>query len=238
MKDNLIIVAILIAGVVLTGGILLALRGSGDDNKVAQDNSDLSLTIPQTAESPTTQAVFNNKKDMSTKQYSSPPAMTIDTSKNYSAVLTTSKGNITINLFASETPITVNNFVFLSREGFYDNTRFHRIIKGFMIQGGDPEGNGTGGPGYKFEDEPVTRDYDKGIVAMANSGPNTNGSQFFIMHANYPLPKDYVIFGQVTDEASLAVVDAIADTPVKPSLSGENSVPTEDVIIQSVSIKK
>ena len=144
-------------------------------------------------------------------QYSSPPAMTIDSGKTYKAVLTTSLGTINLDLFASEAPNTVNNFVFLAREGFYDNVIFHRVIPGFMIQGGDPTGTGMGGPGYRFNDEPVKRQYVPGTLAMANSGPNTNGSQFFIMHANVPLPPNYTIFGIATD--GHAVVDAIATLP-------------------------
>ena len=170
------------------------------------------------------------------KQYSAPPEMAIDTAKNYQAVVTTNKGAITFDLFASETPNTVNSFVFLSREGFYDGVIFHRIISGFMLQGGDPTGTGTGGPGYKFADEKVTRDYLPGTLAMANSGPNTNGSQFFIMHQNYALPKNYIIFGQATD--GLGVVDAMATTPVRQSASGERSVPTEPLILESVEIRE
>src|SRR5262249_42163142 len=133
------------------------------------------------------------------KQWSSPPAMALDANRNYSATLNTSQGDITVELFAREAPQTVNNFVFLAREGFYDNVKFHRIIKGFMIQTGDPTGTGTGSPGYRFADEPVSRDYEPGIVAMANSGPNTNGCQFFIMPGNPPLPKNYVILGKGND---------------------------------------
>src|SRR3990172_2435587 len=128
------------------------------------------------------------------KQYSSPPAMAIDQNKSYTATLHTTLGDMKIELFAKEAPKTVNNFVFLSREGFYSNVKFHRIIKGFMAQTGDPLGTGAGGPGYRFEDEPVTRNYDRGIVAMANAGKNTNGSQFFIMHSDTPLQKNYTIF--------------------------------------------
>lgn len=168
------------------------------------------------------------------KTYSAPPTLSIDTKKKYAAVMTTSKGPMTIELFASETPNTVNNFVFLAREKFYDGTVFHRIIKDFMIQGGDPKGNGTGDPGYKFNDEKITRDYKRGIVAMANSGPNTNGSQFFIMHGETPLPKNYVIFGQVTQ--GLETLDAIANTPTTDNGMGEESKPTEKVTIQSVTI--
>ncbi|MBI4091490.1 peptidylprolyl isomerase [candidate division WWE3 bacterium] len=175
-----------------------------------------------------------NNPGSSYKRYQSPPAQTLETDKDYKAVLKTSKGDIAVDLFEKETPVTVNNFVFLSKEGFYDKTRFHRIIKGFMIQGGDPLGNGTGGPGYKFNDEPVTRDYSRGILAMANSGPNTNGSQFFIMHADYQLPKQYVIFGQVVE--GIEVVDKIAGVPVVSNGFGESSKPTEEVTVDSVEI--
>lgn len=175
---------------------------------------------------------------MKQKQYTSAPPMTIDPKKTYTATLTTDKGAMAVKLFASEDPATVNNFVFLARDGFYNNTVFHRVIKGFMIQGGDPRGDGTGGPGYKFADEPVTRDYTRGTIAMANSGPNTNGSQFFIMHATYALPKNYVIFGAIdaTDSASLATLDAIANSPVEDNGMGEDSKPVIPTVLQSIQI--
>ena len=167
------------------------------------------------------------------KQYAAPPPMTIDPAKKYTAVITTTKGPITIELLANEAPMTVNNFVFLANEGFYNGTIFHRVIRGFMIQGGAPSGTGSGTPGYRFKDEPVTRDYKRGIVAMANAGPNTNGSQFFIMHADRPLPKQYTIFGQVT--SGMETVDAIASAPTAPG--GEASKPVEPVQITGVEIK-
>ena len=163
-----------------------------------------------------------------------PPEMKIDTSKTYQAVLSTTEGVITINLYADKTPITVNNFVNLSQKGFYDKTVFHRVMKDFMIQGGDPKGNGTGGPGYRFDDESFEGEYKRGIVAMANAGPNTNGSQFFIMHKDYNLPKNYVIFGKVIQ--GIDVVDKIADAPVEQSVSGENSKPVNPVVVESVKI--
>ena len=126
------------------------------------------------------------------------PAMSIDKSKTYTATLKTEKGDIVVALSADKTPITVNNFVTLAKKGFYNNTVFHRVISGFMIQGSEPKGDGSGGPGYRFDDEPFEGNYTRGTVAMANAGPNTNGSQFFIMHKNYDLPKNYVIFGKVT----------------------------------------
>ena len=168
----------------------------------------------------------------SIKQWSAPPPMTIDPASSYTAVLNTSAGSITVELLAGEAPNTVNNFVFLARQGFYDNVIFHRTIEGFMIQGGDPTGTGGGGPGYRFADEPVQRPYTRGVLAMANAGPNTNGSQFFIMHADYPLPPNYTIFGQAV--AGLETIDVIATAPTQPG--GEGSTPVNPVVIQSVEI--
>ena len=170
------------------------------------------------------------------KTYSAPPAMNIDEKGNYSAVIETSLGTIEIELFTDIAPITVNNFVNLSNDGYYDNVIFHRVIKGFMIQGGDPSGTGHGEmgkyPGYEFQDElnnPMQ--YEKGIVAMANRGPNTNGSQFFIMHVDYPLPYDYTIFGKVSN--GIDVVDAIANVQ-----TGDMDKPVDDVVINSIDIKE
>lgn len=150
------------------------------------------------------------------------------------ALLKTTAGDIEIALNDKETPITVNNFVTLAKKNFYDNTIFHRAIKGFMIQGGDPEGTGMGGPGYKFNDEPFSGEYTRGTIAMANAGPNTNGSQFFIMHNDYPLPKNYVIFGKVV--RGIEVVDKIATAPVVANSSGELSKPVKPVTINSIEI--
>lgn len=170
-------------------------------------------------------------------QWDQPPEMQLEEGADYQAVLTTSHGEVVINLLADDAPMTVNNFVFLAEQGFYQNVPFHRVISGFMIQTGDPTGTGAGGPGYRFEDEEVTRDYEPGTVAMANAGPNTNGSQFFIVHGDLrgQLPKNYTIFGEVTE--GMDVVDAIANVPVQPSRTGEMSSPTEDVHIESVEIR-
>jgi cyclophilin family peptidyl-prolyl cis-trans isomerase len=163
------------------------------------------------------------------KQYPSPPAMSIDASKRYTATIETSAGTMVAELFPSDAPNTVNNFVFLARDGFYDGVIFHRTIKGFMIQGGDPTGTGRGGPGYRFPDEPVKRPYSRGTLAMANAGPDTNGSQFFVMHADYGLPPNYTIFGKLTSGEE--VVDAIATAP-----AGAQDRPHDPVSITSVSI--
>ena len=162
------------------------------------------------------------------------PFMIIDQSKTYTAKMKTSAGDMEISLNASMVPITVNNFVFLAKKNYYENVIFHRVIKGFMIQGGDPTGTGSGGPGYTFADEPFTGEYLRGTLAMANAGPNTNGSQFFIMHDDYPLPPNYTIFGKVTK--GLDVVDKIANAAVTMSASGENSKPVSPVKILSIEI--
>jgi len=134
------------------------------------------------------------------KRYSAPPTMTIDPKKNYTATFDTSRGSIVCDLFAKDAPVTVNNFVFLARENFYDGTKFHRVIENFMVQGGDPEGSGRGGPGYRFEDEVRNNPHKHqvGSLSMANAGPNTNGSQFFITHVVTDwLDGKHTVFGQV-----------------------------------------
>jgi peptidylprolyl isomerase len=176
--------------------------------------------------------LFGGPKD---KQWNAPPPLTIDPGGRYSATLRTSEGDLIVDLLAEDAPKTVNNFVFLAREGYYDGVPFHRIIKDFMVQTGDPTGTGAGGPGYRFEDEPVRLRYTKGIVAMANAGPNTNGSQFFIVHGReVKLPPNYTIFGRVRE--GLEVLDKIAETPVAPARGGERSRPQREVRLESVSI--
>jgi cyclophilin family peptidyl-prolyl cis-trans isomerase len=165
------------------------------------------------------------------KNYGAVPAMSIDAKKSYSATLETSEGTMVIDLFPGDAPQTVNNFVFLARDGFYDGVVFHRVIEGFMIQGGDPTGTGMGGPGYKFQDEPVKRKYLRGTVAMANAGPNTNGSQFFIMHRDYPLPPNYTIFGML--RSGEQVLDTIATTK-----RDGNDRPLSPMTIKSVAIEE
>ena len=147
---------------------------------------------------------------MNKLKWDSPPEMQIDTSKTYMAKIETSKGIIELELYSEHAPKTVNNFVFLAREGFYDGISFHRVIGDFMIQGGDPTGTGGGGPGYSFEDEveenPLT--HEKGVISMANAGPNTNGSQFFITHSPQPhLNGKHTVFGKVVTGQN--VVDSI-----------------------------
>ena len=173
-------------------------------------------------------------EEMPDKIYDKQPEMNINTNSSYTAVIKTNLGDMTVEFFTDDAPITVNNFISLSKDGYYDNVIFHRVISGFMIQGGDPSGTGHGDygkyPGYKFDDELNNqRPYEKGILAMANAGPNTNGSQFFIMHVDYPLPYSYTIFGQVVD--GFDVIDKIASVETDSA-----DKPTTDVVISTVEI--
>ena len=209
----------------------------------AQSESDASQTGAAAQVNPAGDANAPNLRTPTTvvrngrsiKQWSAPPPMLIDPSVPYTAIINTTAGAITVELQAGQTPVTVNNFVFLAREGFYNNVIFHRTLPQFMIQGGDPTGTGSGHPGYRFADEPFSGEYRRGVIAMANSGRNTNGSQFFLMHADYPsLPANYTIFGRAI--SGLDVIDAIATAPTIPGPTGENSSPVNPVTIQSIEI--
>jgi peptidyl-prolyl cis-trans isomerase B (cyclophilin B) len=157
---------------------------------------------------------------MASKQYSAPPPMQVEINRTYHATIKTNKGDIHLQLNPAEAPQTVNNFVALARDGFYTGVVFHRVVPGFVIQGGDPTGTGSGGPGYKFKDEPVKRSYKAGTVAMANAGPNTNGSQFFICLEDQPgLPGLYTIFGDTT--SGMDVVRSIRQGDVMQSVTIE-----------------
>jgi len=139
---------------------------------------------------------------MATKQWNQPPANELSKDKTYQAKMITDKGEMLFDLHADKTPVTVNNFVFLAKQGFYNNTIFHRVINDFMVQGGDPTGTGTGGPGYRFGDEfnPALKHDKRGVLSMANAGPNTNGSQFFITHLATPwLNNNHTVFGQLVE---------------------------------------
>ena len=169
---------------------------------------------------------------MAPKQWNSAPEMVIDPAKRYTATMSTSMGELVIALDAVQAPKTVNNFVFLAREGYYDGVTFHRIIEGFMCQGGDPTGTGRGGPGYRFNDElPRAGQYQIGSVAMANAGPNTNGSQFFIVsgQSGVRLPPQYSLFGQVVK--GLEVLDQMEKVK-----TGPGDKPVQDLTINSIEI--
>jgi peptidyl-prolyl cis-trans isomerase B (cyclophilin B) len=162
------------------------------------------------------------------KSYTAPPKMMIDANKKYTATIETEKGDIVVELFAKDAPKTVNNFVFLARDGFYNNTIFHRVIPGFMAQGGDPTGTGTGGPGYTFEDEFNQRRHGTGTLSMANRGPNTNGSQFFITYAPQPhLDGKHTVFGQVTK--GMDILNRLTSTQ-SPAVKGD--------VIKRITIKE
>jgi len=215
--------------------VLIALLGGACSSNAATPTP-APTSAPTSVHTPTpTQA-----PSPTTKLYSAPPPMTIDQNKQYTATIKTNYGDIVVELFPEDAPLAVNNFVFLARQGFYDGVIFHRVVKGFVIQSGDPTGTGMGGPGYKFADEPVTRDYIAGTLAMANSGTNTNGSQFFItlVDLSGQLAKKYTIFGLVI--SGFDVVQEIGNVPCKanPSIPGEISVPTVDVHIDSISIEE
>ena len=168
------------------------------------------------------------------KQYPSAPPLAIDGNKKYTATFNTSRGEIVCELFAKDAPLTVNNFVFLARDKFYDGTKFHRVIANFMIQGGDPTATGSGGPGYRFADECKgnPNKHNVGTLSMANAGPNTNGSQFFITVAPTPwLDNKHAIFGDVVEGLDVAI--KISELP-----RGANDKPKEPVILKSLRIER
>jgi cyclophilin family peptidyl-prolyl cis-trans isomerase len=169
------------------------------------------------------------------KKWDKPPEMKIDVNKKYTATIDTTAGKIVVDLFPKEAPKTVNNFVFLAREKFYDGTIFHRVIPNFMIQGGDPTGTGRGGPGYKFENEnkDSQKKFDAGTLAMANAGPDTNGSQFFINDADSPwlTPDKYTIFGHVKEGQDVVKAIAAADRD-------ESDRPKQEIKIESITIEE
>lgn len=230
---------------ILLISVVLLLGGCGKKDTNATDQTAGNTTEQTTTDelTPTPTPTPTPKPETPTEtptpmSWDSPPAMEIDNAKSYEAEITTSKGTFTIELYAKDAPKTVNNFVFLSKQGFYNNVIFHRIIESFMIQTGDPEGTGRGGPGYSFEDEKTSYQYEPGIVAMANAGANTNGSQFFICtdegSTSLNMQPNYTIFGKVTD--GMDVVKDIAATPVEADIRGEMSSPTETVQIKEIKI--
>ena len=172
--------------------------------------------------SSTTSATDSSDTSMTDSGWTFPGELPAGEIEGKQVRITTDKGDVVFKLFADTAPLTVSNFVYLANDNYFDGLTFHRREEGFVLQGGDPNGNGTGGPGYSFEDElDDERTYSRGIVAMANRGPDTNGSQFFIMLRDYPLPKSYTIFGEVTE--GMEIVDALAKGSVM------NTVKVEDV---------
>ena len=158
-------------------------------------------------------------------KWDSPPPMVIDTGKKYTAYMETVKGTLVLELFAKDVPKTVNNFVFLAREGYYDGTTFHRVLPGFMVQGGDPTGTGRGGPGYRFEDEFTEHGHDAGALSMANAGPNTNGSQFFITYVPvHQLDGKHTVFGQLVEGMDVLKSITPRDPRQNPQFEGDKTI--------------
>jgi cyclophilin family peptidyl-prolyl cis-trans isomerase len=217
-----------------------------DDDDPTEDSATLAAPTETTANSATDAGASGcwtgeqRGEDLNGKpQWNVAPATTIDPEKAYTARFETSMGSFTVELLPKDAPQTVNSFVCLAREGFFDGIVFHRVVAEFVVQAGDPTGTGGGGPGYRFADElPTTLNYERGTLAMANAGPNTNGSQFFVCLADLTqrLPKNYSIFGRVTD--GMETVDAIGAVQVEQGRSGEVSSPVEPVTITSVTISE
>ncbi len=239
MNTNVKIVLVIVA--LVLGGLFIRYQGQNASSTSLESDSGMQLSdieIEQMQQNEGGDEIMaNNKTNTGNSAKMAAPKMEIDENAQYTAVLKTTKGDITIELTAQETPVTVNNFVVLANKGFYDGTKFHRVIEEFMIQGGDPAGNGTGGPGYTFADEITPAEFDSaGILAMANRGPNTNGSQFFITLAPTPwLNGNHTIFGRVTE--GMEVVEAIEGVEKSISPSGELSIPVEDIILETVEIQ-
>ncbi len=240
MNSKNILSSILVLGLLIVGGYYFFREDKAVENNLGYNSGEVATTTDNYVDNvfedgtlPPENTNISPSTNTVTKTNTQAP---VQTNKTKMITIETNYGNIVIETYDSDAPNTVANFVTLADKGFYNGVIFHRVIKGFMIQGGDPSGNGTGGPGYKFEDElnPATASYKagykKGVVAMANSGPDTNGSQFFIMHADYALPNLYTIFGKVVSGQD--VVDKIANVSV-----GANSKPVSPVIMTKVTTK-
>ena len=223
--------AIILSGTVAIAAIVFAVASNQKNQEEARETE-----INSKQEIRENASVEANDADNTS---SAAPALDSEYQKIMNATIKTSLGEIKVELAGDKTPITAGNFAKLAENGFYDGVKFHRVISGFMIQGGDPltkddaqkELWGTGGPGYKFNDEPFEGQYARGTIAMANSGPNTNGSQFFIMHEDYPLPPQYVIFGKVLE--GMEAVDAIAALE-----TDARDCPLNPPVIESINIER
>lgn len=235
---TLIILIVVLLGIYYIFPKSTPITKTQEDTKSVVEENNQYATSTESATSTTSTAVSTSTSVSTSTIKSSTVATTTLKNKNFMNTITieTNKGNIVFETYDADAPKTVQNFITLANKGYYNGVIFHRVIKGFMIQGGDPTGTGMGGPGYKFADElnPATESYKKGYargtVAMANSGPDTNGSQFFIMHKDYPLPNNYTIFGRVI--SGMDVVDAIANTPVGP-----NDKPIDKMVMNKVNVK-
>lgn len=232
-----LILSVIVVGLVILGGFYLF-----KDDKDSNNSNSNSLSTTTTDSLGTSTPVFEDGtlspggSEVNKDVVNSTNTTNSTNNKTNMVTIDTNYGKIVLQTYPEDAPNTVKNFVTLAEKGFYNGLTFHRVIKGFMIQGGDPNGNGTGGPGYKFNDElnsatpSYKAGYKKGVVAMANSGPNTNGSQFFIMHADYPLPNSYTIFGKVIEGQD--IVDKIANVQV-----GANDKPVSPVVMTKMTTK-
>jgi cyclophilin family peptidyl-prolyl cis-trans isomerase len=250
-RRRIILAGIVVAVVVIIAAVLIVQHNNGSSTATPTPTAVPTLSpaatlqpaaapaAAETAASKTNCAPFLSAANQPAGQgkWGAPPKQVINSAKHYQVKLYTDSGVITADILPKLAPITANNFIFLACNGFYDTVIFHRTIPGFMIQGGDPTGTGTGGPGYSFQDEKVARAYQIGDLAMANSGPNTNGSQFFIIQGSQgtSLPAQYNLFGHVT--AGQKVVDAIANAPAHASSSGEASAPNTPVHIRTITLQ-
>jgi cyclophilin family peptidyl-prolyl cis-trans isomerase len=234
-----------VAGLAIVLAVLAAaLFGGKDDKKTTAASESTTTSGPSTTTTTVNPAVLAAVKCNDTKPpenpnrptFKEPPPMTIDQAKKYAATLETSCGKITVELDPKAAPKTVNSFVFLAKQKYFDGLTFHRVVKDFVIQGGDPQGTGSGGPGYEFEDELPQEGYKIGSLAMANSGPNTNGSQFFIITGNEgaQLPSKYNLFGMVTSGIEAAQkLETFAQDPPDPQ-----GKPSRPLYILSITIKE
>ena len=242
-RRSRIVAAVALAAIVLAVGGFAVLAG-GDDTQASSSATPSVNPSPTPAPETSCSTKVPKAAGEEKPSFDAPPKMTIDTAATYTATIKTSCGTIVADLFPDVAPIGVNSFVFLADQGFYDGLTFHRVVKDFVIQGGDPKGDGTGGPGYRFENEispSVTFDGDDDMLAYANSGPDTNGSQFFITQGPQPnldasASASYTIFGKVTDgQRVVKRIDALA--PVDPADGDQESEqPTQTVYIESITI--
>lgn len=231
MEEKDITIPVIVSILIVIGVVVLVLIKSGSKSTT---DTNIGTSGSLTAQPPAMQSTESNSSPYNSTPTNSPTESTVNEQVGVTAKISTTEGNMTVQLNTDITPKTAGNFIELANKGFYNNTIFHRVIEGFMIQGGDPTGTGRGGPGYKFDDEPFEGEYTRGTMAMANSGPNTNGSQFFIMHQDYALPKNYVIFGKLIE--GFETLDKIATAQVTMSESGEASKPVNPVSIIKVEI--
>ncbi len=231
--------AITAAAAVLIATAILVLANVKPADDVSTDSMAANLTEQSSTDSKPAETRPAQTSGLAETEAAAVPAIDDNYKKVMNATIKTSLGDIKVQLFGDKVPAAAGNFAKLAETGFYNGVKFHRVIKDFMIQGGDPLSKddtkkslwGTGGPGYQFADEKFDGDYTRGTLAMANSGPNTNGSQFFIMHKDTPLPKAYVIFGKVTE--GLDIVDKIANLP-----TDARDCPLNPPVIESVTVIK